>query len=181
LSHAFGCEPAELLQEVSHDSRVVTPVEFNKRRRAEMITRESSIPLYSICANDSNTPSALTIKACSPNEWRQRPMELFSKNDVFAIKAETYFKPYFSSSSILYLEPSTNLAPDSTVVILKQGEIMIKKIWSVTPTSLQLCDIGDIETMKECGDSVSGKLVDIDRRSLDAVYKVVGYSDFNIC
>jgi transcriptional regulator with XRE-family HTH domain len=177
LSHAFGCEPAELLQEVSHDSHVVTPVEFNKRRRTEMMTREGGMPLYCIAENKED--SSLSIKICSPTEWRQRPIELNTKNDVLAVRAGSHFRPHFSESSTLYLEPSSNLAPESTVIILRRGEVMIKKIWSITPTALQLCDIGDIELLKGSNFS-NDKLIDIDRNSVDAIYKVVGYSDFNI-
>jgi transcriptional regulator with XRE-family HTH domain len=175
LSHAFGCEPAELLQEVSHDSHIVAPIEFNKKKRTDIMVRESSMPLYSII-EDKET-SSLSIKICSPAEWKQRPAELMSMNEAIAVRAGVHFAPHFSPSSTLYLEPSSNLAPESTVVILSRGEIMIKKIWSITPTSLQLCDIGDIELLKT---GASVKLLDIDRRTLDAIYKVVGYSDFDI-
>ena len=178
LSHAFACDPAELLQEVSHDSHVITPVEFNKRKRSDLPSRDTQMPLYCISADVENADTLL-VKICSPAEWRHRPAELLSKNDLLAIKAETYFKPHFSESSTIYLEPSSNLVPESTVVILTHGEIMIKKIWSITPTSLQLCNLGDIESLKN--DSLSqDRLVTMDRRSLDAIYKVVGYSDFNI-
>ncbi|MDR3151455.1 MAG: helix-turn-helix transcriptional regulator [Holosporaceae bacterium] len=178
LSHAFSCEPAELLQEVSHDSHVVTPIEFNRKRR-DLAIKESSMPLYCV-TRDENNSSDLVIKICSPAEWRQRPIELSLRNDVFAIKSASYFKPHFSSSPTLYLEPSNNLAPESTVVILNCGKIMIKKIWSVTPTSLQLCDVGDLEAMKEGSISIKDKLVEVERNSLDVIYKVVGYSDFDI-
>ncbi|MDR3179893.1 MAG: helix-turn-helix transcriptional regulator [Holosporaceae bacterium] len=179
LSHAFGCEPAELLQEVSHDSHIVAPVEFNRKRRQEVSVRESNMPLYSVM-RDNEDSNDLTIKICSPSEWRQRPAELSSKNEVFAIRAESYFRPHFSSSSTLYLESSHNLAPESTVVILNRGKIMIKKIWSVTPTSLQLCDIGDMELLKSGTVSIKDKLTEVERNSLDAIYKVVGYADFDI-
>jgi transcriptional regulator with XRE-family HTH domain len=178
LSHAFGCEPAELLQEISHESRVITPVEFSRRRRSDMTSRENGIPLYCV-APDATEPSRLAIKICSPSEWRQRPVELSTKNEVFAIKAEGYFKPHFSASSTLYLEPSSNLVPESTVVILNRGEIMIKKIWSITPTTLQLCDIADIEPLKS-GKVSRDKLMEIERNSPEATYKVVGYSDFDL-
>ena len=95
------------------------------------------------------------------------------------MRAENYFLPHFSSSSILYLEPTQNLSPESTVVILNNGRIMIKKIWSVTPTSLQLCDISDMELLKN-GKSPMDRLMEMDRASLEATYKVVGYSDFNV-
>ncbi|MDR1375374.1 MAG: helix-turn-helix transcriptional regulator [Holosporaceae bacterium] len=178
LSHAFGCEPAELLQEISHESRVVTPVEFSRKRRSDMMSRDNGMPLYCV-AQDSVDPAKLTIKICASSEWRQRPPELSTKNEVFAIKADGYFKPHFSASSTLYLEPSHNLVPESTVVILNRGKIMIKKIWSITPTTLQLCDIADIELLKS-GKISGDKLVEIERNSPEATYKVVGYSDFGL-
>ncbi len=178
LSHAFGCDPAELLQEVSHDGRVITPVEFSKRRRTENFSKETTMPLYCISPDPSDTEK-LTIKICSPNEWRVKPTELAGSYEVFAIKAETYFLPHFSPTSTIYLEPSNNLAPESTVVILSRGHVMIKKIWSITPTSIQLCDIRDMEVLKS-GTGSSDKLTTLERSSLEAVYKVVGYSDFNI-
>ncbi|MDR2107339.1 MAG: helix-turn-helix transcriptional regulator [Holosporaceae bacterium] len=179
LSHAFRCEPAELLQEVSHESRLVSPIEFSRNRRMEIMSRENSVPLHCV-TQDSEDPSKLIIKICSPAEWRQRPFELASKNELLAVKAGTYFMPHFSSSSTLYLEPSTNLVPESVVVVLNRGAVLIKKIWSVTPTSLQLCDIADIEPLKKGEMSLSGRLMEIERNSVDMVYKVVGYSDFNL-
>jgi len=178
LSHAFRCEPAELLQEATHENRIVSPIEFNRNRRVEVISRENSMPLYCI-SPDVENPSKLVIKICAPAEWRQRPPELISRNELLALKAGPYFQPYFSASSTIYLEPSSSLAPESIVVILNKGEILIKKVWSVTPTSLQLCDIGDIDLLKE-GKISKDKLVEIDRCSVEVVYKVVGHSDFNL-
>ena len=178
LSHAFGCDPAELLQEVSHESHVIAPVEFTRKKRHEISSRENSMPLYCV-EPDKDDPASLSIRICSPGEWKQRPVELAAKSDVFAMKAEAYFLPHFSPSSTLYLEPTQNLSPESTVVILNNGKIMIKKIWSITPTSLQLCDISDIELLKS-GKASSDKLMEMDRTALDATYKVVGYSDFNV-
>ncbi|MDR1982601.1 MAG: helix-turn-helix transcriptional regulator [Holosporaceae bacterium] len=178
LSHAFRCEPAELLQEISHESRLVSPVEFSRNRRMEIMSRENSMPLYCV-TQDSEDASKLVIKICSPAEWRQRPPELIAKNELLAVKAGPHFMPHFSSSSTLYLEPSNNLAPESIVVVLNKGTILIKKIWSVTPTSLQLCDISDIELLK-AGKLSRDKLIDIDRNNIDMVYKVVGHSDFNL-
>lgn len=177
LSHAFGCDPAELLQEMAHENKLITPVEFSKKRRIES-GRENSMPLYCI-APDENDETKLTIKICSPAEWKQCPPELANKSDVFAMKAEDYFKPHFSSSSTLYLEPASNLAPESIVVVMNCGCVMIKKVWSVTPTSLQLCDMGDIELLKQ-GKLSKDKLLEADRSELDVTYKVVGYADFDL-
>lgn len=178
LAHAFRCSPAELLQEISHDGNIVTPVEFNRRKHRDIFSRESSMPLYQVTPIEDN-PDKLSISICSSNQWKAKPSELFAKSEVFAIKAGSYFKPYFSETSTLYLEPATNLVPESTVVILNCGKIMIKKIWSVTPTTLQLCDIGDIEFLKK-GVSPKEELLTLDRSNLEATYKVVGYSDFDL-
>lgn len=178
LSHAFSCDPAELLQEVSHDSRVVTSIEFNRKKRNDLMMRDNGIPLYCIAA-DEKDPSKLTIKIGAIVEWRHRPTELEGRAEVFAIKADGYFKPHFSESSILYLEASKNLPPESTVVILDRGEILIKKIWSVTPTTLELCNINEIDSLK-AGNISKNQLLEINRESLDATYKVVGYSDFDL-
>ncbi|MDR1236431.1 MAG: helix-turn-helix transcriptional regulator [Holosporaceae bacterium] len=178
LSHAFRCDPAELLQEVSHESRIVSPVEFNRNRRMEIISRENSMPLYCI-AQDPEDSSKLAIKICNPAEWRQRPAELISKGELLAVKAGDYFASHFSPSSTLYLEPSNNLIPETIVVILNKGSVLIKKIWSVTPTSLQLCNIADIDLLKE-GKLSADKLTEIERNNIDTLYKVVGYSDFSL-
>ena len=95
LSHAFRCSPAELLQEISHESNVVTSVEFGRKRRSEMISRENTMPLYRVVPSEDN-PQKLTISICPSAEWKARPAELMSRSDVFAIKAGNYFKPHFS-------------------------------------------------------------------------------------
>lgn len=178
LAHAFRCSPAELLQEISHDGSIVTPVEFGRRKRHDMISRDSAMPLYQVMPS-SEDPNKLSINICPSSQWKAKPAELFARSEVFAIKADSYFKPYFSETSTLYLEPASNLAPESTVVILNCGKIMIKKIWSVTPTTLQLCDIRDIDILKS-GKAPKVELLTLDRSNLDATYKVVGYSDFDV-
>ncbi|MDR1551740.1 MAG: helix-turn-helix transcriptional regulator [Holosporaceae bacterium] len=179
LSHAFRCEPAELLQEISHESRIVSPIEFSRNRGRDNTSREANMPLYCV-AQDENNEQKLIIKICSPSEWRLKPSELSAKEELLAVKAESYFLPHFSCSSTLYLEATNNLVPEATVVILKKGEVLIKKIWSVTPTNLQLCDIPDIDSLKDGSKSKEDRLLEVDRNSVDTVYKVVGYSDFNV-
>ena len=181
LSHAFNCTAAELLQETMHESGSETSSEFPgkaQRERHKVTSRESYMPFYQLKQNE-NDPTALTLSILSNSEWKQRPQELASRPDAFALKAGTHFLPHFSATSTLFMEPANNLAPESTVVILNQGQVMIKKIWSVTPTSLQLCDIADMDLLKNGADA-AGKLLEINRASLDAAYKVVGYSDFGL-
>ncbi len=180
LAHAFRCSPSELLQEISHDGNVVTAVDFGRRRRNDLNPRDCSMPLYKVvpCENEeSDDESDLKVNICSSSEWKSKPAELMGRNDVIAIKAEKYFLPYFSETSTLYLEPANNLVPESTVVILDCGKILIKKIWSVTPTTLQLCDICDIDALKQ-GGTPKNDLISVERSNLDATYKVVGYADF---
>jgi transcriptional regulator with XRE-family HTH domain len=178
LSHAFGCDSAELLQEISHESQVVTPIEFGRRKRAEMSVREQSMSLYQIVA-DKNDPTKFIIEMSTPHEWCQRPTELYSRSEAFALKAGQYFVPYFNPTSTLYLEPSTNLTPESTVIIIDGGTIMMKKIWSITPTSLQVCNIEHIESLKN-GTAAMDKLLDVSRNPDIRIYKIVGYSNFDL-
>lgn len=175
LSHAFSCSPAELLQEVMHDSSVITPVEFNKARRGDNFAMNRDITLneIAVCGETGD----LCLKPVSPAEWKQCPAELLDNENVIAVKAKDAFKPNFSESSTLYLDPNAALAPESMVVILKGDQVLLKKVWSITPTSLQLCDLSEVEHMKA---GQTGNLMEVDRRSLNGLYKVVGYSDFDL-
>ena len=54
LAHAFRCSPAELLQEISHDGNVITAVEFGRKKRHDMISREMNMPVYKVVANSDD-------------------------------------------------------------------------------------------------------------------------------
>lgn len=176
LSHAFSCSPAELLQEVTHDSSVITPIEFSKARRAEMLVGHRGMQLNEI-AKENDGSNNLCIRQVSPVEWKQRPAELDDNNTVIAVKANEAFKPYFSESSTLYLDSNATLSPESMVIIFKGSEVLLKKVWSITPTSLQLCDLSEVETLKA---GKNGNLIEVDRNSLNGLFKVVGYSVFDL-
>lgn len=176
LSHAFNCTHAELLQESSHDGRVVTPVEFSRRKGGSGIAshRENSIPIFQIEKKEETGELVINTSA-TPVDWSRRPNELDDNSEVFAIKTDTHLLPHLSGSSIVYLEPSKNLLPESTVVVIENSGIMFKKIWSVTPTTLQLCSMTDIDDLKS-GKASKDKLIELDRASLmGSTYKVVGY------
>lgn len=126
LSHAFSCSPAELLQEVMHDSSVITPVEFNKARRGEGFILNRDITLNEISIDNSDSGNTC-IKPVTPAEWKQCPAELLDCDNVLAVKAKDVFKPHFSESSTLYLDASAPLSPESTVVVLKGSEVLLKK------------------------------------------------------
>lgn len=177
LSYAFKCDPAELLEEKTHENQVISGVEFSRRKNSEAVVKDRCLPLY--CVTQKEGSGDLAIQICSPSEWRQCPTELAGRSDVFALYAGEYLEPYFNSSSTVYLEPATNLVPESTVIILNCGKIMVKKIWSVAPTFLQLCDILDIEEMKK-GNFSTDKLFEIGCNSAEVLYKVVGYANFDL-
>lgn len=174
LSHAFSCSPAELLQEVTHDSSVITPVEFNKAHKMDVFPEHRSMQLHMITQENG---ASFCIKPILPEKWKLRPAELGENENIIAVKAGDVFKPYFSESSTLYLDSDSTLSPESSVIIFKDKEVLLKKVWSITPTSLQLCDLSDIENLKA---GKNGTLIEVDRRSLGGLYKVVGYSDFDI-
>lgn len=176
LSHAFSCSPAELLQDTMHESSVITPVEFNKVRRGTEFGF-SSLPKelqLNEVVKTSDTDDTLCIRPVNPTEWKQCPSELSYCENVIALKAGEAFEPRFSKSSVLYLDASATLAPETTVVGLSGNKVFLKKIWSITPTSLQLCDISDIEALK-AGKDV--ELLQLSRDSLNELYKLVAYFD----
>jgi transcriptional regulator with XRE-family HTH domain len=179
LSHAFGCDSSELLQEVSHESQVVTPVEFGRRRRMDMSVRDQNMPVYQIVI-DKDNPSICSIELSNPHEWCTRPTELCGRSDTMALRVGSFFMPNFDSTSTLFIELTSNLTPESTVLILKNGEIMVKKIWSITPTSLQVCDIEAMESLKSGSTAQQSELMEIGRSVDIKVYKVVGHSAFDL-
>jgi len=179
LAKALNCDPAELLHEDFHDGRFMTSTDLSKHRRAEMLSRENTMPLYSIKKDESGSDK-LTIAIAQVADWKVRPSELNGRDRCFALRAEEYFAPYFGKNSTLYLEPAVNLTPESTVVLLSCGEITIKKVWSVAPNSLQLCDMIDIEKMKRGELNINDKLMNVQNDSIDFIYKVVGHSEFTL-
>ena len=98
--------------------------------------------------------------------------------DVFAIKSGSHFAPYFSSTAIMYLSAGKDLAPENIVIIAPEhGDITLKRVWSVTPTSIQVCDYSKIEDVKN-GKISPDSLEILENDSIQEIYKVVGYSDF---
>lgn len=174
LSRAFRCSISELLQETSHDDNLVTSLNFGKKGRGHIANKDAMIPLYKII---QNMEGHLILVICSSNEWKQRPLEFLGRDKVFAVEAEEFFKPHFSSSSTLYLEQSDTFSPESTIVILDHGDVLIKRVWSVTPKIMQFCSLPDLEKLKR-GENPEGLLTEVSRDAFDTIYKVVGYSDF---
>ena len=121
----------------------------------------------------------LFLKRTAPCEWLFRPIELLDKT-VFAILCKGNFKPYFSERGVLYVSGDVNFSPENNVLVCRDnGQVILKKVWAVTPNSLQLCDYNEIYNLKS-GIADSSKLENISRDNLGEIYKIVGYSDFNI-
>lgn len=193
LSHAFGCDPSELLDanEVAGSQTQTTPTS-SSRMRSNGLLRQfpfahqkvfegpmKDIPLYCLTKESTEAGDRVMLLRTAPVEWRYRPTELVGK-DVFAIKSGTYFKPYFSQTAVIYVAGNRSLVPESTVIIATENEdIMLKKVWSVTPTSLQVCNFDELEGLKN-GTIPTSRLVTVENDKIKEVYKVVGFSDFDI-
>ncbi|MDR2417130.1 MAG: helix-turn-helix domain-containing protein [Holosporales bacterium] len=198
LSGAFNCDPAELLVDKIHEESALLPAEI-RLRRSEMFgqrhdgsaNRASEVfcdlPVYVL--QQGSQEGRVELKMDTAIEMRHRPAELAGKREAFALKAGTHFRPYYSDSSLLWLNPSPQVAPEATVLIVTEaGEALLKKIWSVTPTSLQVCSIEHFEALKGGKSEPDSKivslskedaLIELDRSALHAVYRVVGSIDLS--
>lgn len=203
LSSAFNCDPAELLVDKIHEESALLPTEI-RLRRGEMFGQHHDgvsasrtveafcdLPVYVL--QEGNSEGSVELKMDTAVEMRYRPMELSGKREAFALKTGPYFRPHYSETSLLWLTPSVQVSPEATVLIVTEtGEALLRKIWSVTPTSLQICSIDCLETLKSgrgetaCSAenivSLASKgdaLVELDRKTLRAVYRVVGSLDLS--
>ena len=192
LSHAFGCDPSELLQDNErHDVKkaissmhlrsrsngLLKPFPFASQKTFEGPMKD--VPVYCLSKESTDDGDKVMLLRTAPVEWRYRPVELVGK-DAFAIKSGSYFKPYFSSTAIIYLAGNKNLAPENTVIITPENDnIMLKKVWSVTPTSLQVCNFDEIEGLKN-GTISTSHLLTINNNQIKEIYKVIGFCDFDV-
>lgn len=182
LSHAFACDPAELLQETSHDSRIITPVDFTRKGRMSFrssaekaIDNVKEIPVYQMSKSDNT----LKINMDTPVDWRRKPVEFSAHKDVVAVTSDVAIDPYISMNSVVFLKPTGNeISPESTILVVQDGNVMIKKVWSVTPTSLHVCDISEMESLKIGKVDAQTRLMELNKSSVSALYRVLGYLVF---
>ena len=191
LSHAFGCDPSELLQDNnrndvkksmgsvhlrSRNNGLLKPFPFTHQKTFDGPMKD--VPVYCLSKETTDNGDKVMLLRTAPVEWRYRPVELAGK-DAFAIKSGSYFKPYFSPTAIIYLAGNKNLVPENTVIITPENDnIMLKKVWSVTPTSLQVCNLDEIEGLKD-GTISQSRLLTINNDQIKEIYKVIGFSDFD--
>lgn len=191
LSKAFGCDPAELLQDTVHDESVLIATAtrklrngfFAKESRKDKKEYNCDLPLYKLTEEDNKYVIDMNVRF----DLCARPIELDGQEDAIAIIAEQSFAPYFPEGSHVLLSKSSTCIPENTVVVVtKNNNVLLKKVWSVTPNSIQLCDISKFEALKNgtIKTAVSSNVVSIDPScslieitadEVSAIYNVVGY------
>ena len=187
FAEAFNCDVNEFTADMDKPfTYPMAEAEAAKNKRASKRTSfvdpfritylKRDVPAY-VLSNEGD--GKLFLKRTAPHEWLFRPIEFLDKT-VFAILCKDNFKPYFSEKGILYVNGDTNFSPENNVLVCRDnGQVVLKKVWAVTPNSLQLCDYNEIYNLKS-GIADSSKLENISRDNLGEIYKIVGYSDFNI-
>lgn len=191
LSNAFGCDPAELLQDTVHDESVLI-ANATRKLRSGFFAKESrndkkefsfDLPVYKL----SEEGHSYTIDMNVRFDLCARPIELDGHDDAIAIIAESAFSPYFPEGARVFLSRETSCIPENTVVVItKNNNVLLKKVWSVTPNSIQLCDMAKFDDLKsgKLKSSVSSNVVSIDSTSslteissneIASIYNVIGY------
>lgn len=191
LSKAFGCDPAELLQDTVHDESVLIANAtrklrtgfFNKESRKDKKEYSFDLPVYKLTDEEGRHTIDMNVRF----DLCARPIELDSQEDAIAIISEKHFSPYFPEGSRIFLCKETNCIPENTVVVVtNDNDVLLKKVWSVTPNSVQLCDISKFDDLKsgKIKTSVSSNVVSIDPNyslieittdKITTIYNVVGY------
>lgn len=187
FAEAFGCDVDEVAKDLDkpYTYPIASAGTIRNRRQSrrtgfldpfKATYLKKDVPAY-VLTKDGD--GKLFLKRTAPHEWLYRPVELIEKT-VFAVLCKDNFKPYFSEKGVLYVNGDTNFAPENNVLVCRNnGQVVLKKVWGVTPNSLQLCDYNEIYNLK-AGVIDSPELENISRDNLGEIYKVVGYSDFNI-
>lgn len=189
LSKAFGCDPAELLQDTVHDESVLI-ANATRKLRTTFFTKEAKkdkkeynfdLPVYKLSRENDNFTIDLNVRV----DLCARPISLDGQDDAIAIVAEHDFAPYFPEGSHIFLNRETACNPENTVVVITTDNcVLLKKVWSVTPNSVQLCDIDKFDDLKQGKAKTSSNVVSIDQSSslteiasdkISSIYNVLGY------
>ncbi|MDR1267222.1 MAG: helix-turn-helix transcriptional regulator [Holosporales bacterium] len=201
LSGAFGCDPAELLVDKIHEESSLLPAEI-RVRRGEMFGRgfntDQRKPTEVLCdlpvhlLQPGTSEGSVELNRETVVEMRHRPMELFGKRQAFALKAGPHLLPYYTASSLLWLDTLPSVVPEATaLLVMSTGRVLLRKVWSVTPTSIQLCALdrfeaiknGKVEAARKTGTpshvTKSDGLEEVDRATIGAIYCVVGVLDLS--
>lgn len=198
LSQALDCDPAELLQDTIHDeASLITTAEIRKIRTLNFAREKSKkevkgdlkfdLPVYELSFDAKN---GCTLNLDQKSGFRNRPYELSDEKDAICIVANKSMDSYFPEGASVFLVNKKSYVPETTVLIVKNSnEVLLKKIWSVTPNGIQCCDIDKLAKLK-CTDyassSIDGNnvisienyasyLMDVKLSDVKAIYQIVGY------
>lgn len=190
FSKAFNCDKSELSKYMDETynypmcSESELPVERKNTRKItgcgyydlyRVSTPKKDVPAYSLTKNESGKTE---LRRTPPEAWLFRPSALLGKT-VFAILCKNDFVPFFSEKGILYVNGDQSFIPEDDIVVCYNGTVKLKKVWAVTPNTLQICDYDKFTDLKDNKIDMS-ILENLDKNNLPELYKVVGYSDFKI-
>ena len=201
LSQALDCDPAELLQDTVHDENAfVSSAEIRKIRTLnfarEKNRRESrteirfDLPMYELSPASNSGYSKIDLEQKAG--FRNRPVELTNERDAICVISNKSFENLFPEGTHLFLVNRRNYSPETTVfIITNDNHVMLKKIWSVTPNSIQCCDIDKFSTLKgndvtitsnavNAGnvvsfDNYSSALIEVKNSDVKNIYQLIGY------
>ncbi len=208
LSKAFGCDPAELLQDyadspngmavpssnyVPVSSRYLSKGALGGVRSKSMLETRADMPVYEISCLQRG---GLSIQPVS-GEFRFRPVEFVNHSDAIVVRTDGYLYPQFNKTSLIYAMPNYNLLPEAMVlVVLSDDSIIFRKVWSITPNTIQLCAFDKIDLLKsgKCdsspvkygledspfGCSDDKVLIEVNRSSIKEVYAIAGHMDTSL-
>lgn len=200
LSQALDCDPAELLQDTVHDEnafvssaeiRKIRTLNFarEKNRREARTEVRFDLPMYELETSNSDYP---TIDLEQKAGFRNRPIELTNEKDSICVISDKGFENLFPEGTHLFLVSKKNYAPETTVfIITNDNRVMLKKIWSVTPNSIQCCDVDKFAMLKGNDiaitsnavngsnvvsfDNYSTGLIEVKNSDVKNIYQLVGY------
>jgi len=200
LSQALDCDPAELLQDTVHDEnafvssaeiRRIRTLNFarEKNRREARLEPRFDLPMYELVPSSSSEYPSLDME--QKVGFRNRPVELLEEKDAICVIADKSFENVFPEGTNLFLVTRKIFSPETTVLIItSEKKAMLKKIWSVTPNSIQCCDVDKFSILKGNDislsstvnganvislDNYSSNLIDVKLSDVSAIYQLVGY------
>lgn len=175
LSIAFQCDPAELLQEVSHDCAVIAPVEFSKKKSFRF-DEPKDTQVYVV--EDVEGVFELTPLE-DVTEYLPRSV---SHVDGIMIIRMIEEKGSVKVKKSFFVTQEGALSPACKVILVSSKNAPKKMVvWSITPTSVQLCDEAIFDKIINGLDTVDGKITEVKNNTSDALYQIKAYMEEESC
>lgn len=177
LSHAFNCDPAELLQEITHDTKILMPIEHKKHKmmaRSFLSTETTKdLPVYKLMDNGDGT---YMFDLNGATEWHPMPKSFSRLRDVFALQVTGDISSVYTRNSLIYCSKSTDgIQPASTIIYHEDNGYVLKKVWSITPAKICVCNINDIDDIVKGLKTQNEYVTEKEKNILDDAYRVLGY------